>query len=428
MSLFDCRFFGDGSSSGLRAVLPVEKQVDLGVASDYLLFGKKDHSRRTFFRGVRQEWEFPSFSHSRDTRRVRYGDVSGFDEELACVLDDGLGSGVKLSCLSGGLDSSAIVGLTGVDSVSAVFEENLEEDFIDDVVEYNDIQGDKLFLSASDVVKCLDDVIGVQGEPFRSLSVVAEYLLYKKVGRDSVFCGQGADELLGGYEYFWPLYCKWLAGRIGPFALAEWARVFSHNKIGLAGFFFHSLPFALRRRIAAGRLDGVVSPVESGERFRVGGLFDVLDGHLRWDSLPELLNYARRNAGAFRTSVVHPFLDERVVEASASLPLGGKFYRGWNKYVLRLVSDGFVPVSVRRRRRKVGFSVPEDSWLRDGELADVLVGGFDGFEESVLVDWGVVGASFDRWLAGDSCGGLSGRDFFRFYCYGRWKELMEVEE
>jgi asparagine synthase (glutamine-hydrolysing) len=71
-----------------------------------------------------------------------------------------------------------------------------------------------------------------------------------------------------------------------------------------------------------------------------------------------------------------PFLDHRVVELAARLPIGLKFRRGRGKGLLREVFSDLLP-PVIRRRKKMGFGVPLDHWFR-GPLA--------GFAREVLLD------------------------------------------
>jgi asparagine synthase (glutamine-hydrolysing) len=70
-----------------------------------------------------------------------------------------------------------------------------------------------------------------------------------------------------------------------------------------------------------------------------------------------------------------PFLDHRVVELAAAMPLGHKFRRGRGKRILR---DTFGPLLPREiwRRGKMGFGVPLDRWFRKelrGLTHDVLL-------------------------------------------------------
>jgi asparagine synthase (glutamine-hydrolysing) len=62
-----------------------------------------------------------------------------------------------------------------------------------------------------------------------------------------------------------------------------------------------------------------------------------------------------------------PFLDYRVVELAARMPVARKFSRGRGKRILLEAFSDLIPKAVRRRS-KMGFGVPLDHWFR-GPLA-----------------------------------------------------------
>jgi asparagine synthase (glutamine-hydrolysing) len=65
-----------------------------------------------------------------------------------------------------------------------------------------------------------------------------------------------------------------------------------------------------------------------------------------------------------------PLLDHRVLEFAASLPPSFKL-KGFNlKYILKSVLSQKIPKEIRNRK-KTGFPVPYESWLRD-DLKDVV--------------------------------------------------------
>jgi asparagine synthase (glutamine-hydrolysing) len=69
-----------------------------------------------------------------------------------------------------------------------------------------------------------------------------------------------------------------------------------------------------------------------------------------------------------------PFLDHRVVEFAASLPVSMKLHEGQGKHVLRTLLHKYVPRSLVERP-KWGFVVPLGTWLRGPlrEWADSLL-------------------------------------------------------
>jgi len=64
-----------------------------------------------------------------------------------------------------------------------------------------------------------------------------------------------------------------------------------------------------------------------------------------------------------------PFLDHRVVELAAAMPIELKWRMWRGKHILRIAFADLLPTPVRRRR-KMGFGVPLDHWFR-GDLAQL---------------------------------------------------------
>jgi len=81
-----------------------------------------------------------------------------------------------------------------------------------------------------------------------------------------------------------------------------------------------------------------------------------------------------------------PFLDHRVVELAARMPLRHKFRWGRGKRILRAAFGDLLPREIRKRR-KMGFGVPLDHWFR-GPLAS--------FAREVLLDRRTLGRGMFR--------------------------------
>ncbi|MBK9193257.1 MAG: asparagine synthase (glutamine-hydrolyzing) [Crocinitomicaceae bacterium] len=124
--------------------------------------------------------------------------------------------------LSGGLDSSAITALIhdhinkDVQSFSVVSDERgySEESFVDLLVKQKSIHNNKLLFRPEDALENIDRVLQIQDEPFGSLSVVAQYLLFEKIKKEAnitvLLSGQGADEVLLGYHKYFFFYLQQL--------------------------------------------------------------------------------------------------------------------------------------------------------------------------------------------------------------------------
>ncbi|KAE8247364.1 hypothetical protein A4X03_0g7063 [Tilletia caries] len=116
------------------------------------------------------------------------------------------------AALSGGVDSSAVVcAIRHVEpkidihtfSFVADNEALSEEKWIDLVNEAVGAKSYKVRAGASDLARDLDRLIETQGEPFGSTSIYAQYLVFQRAKAEGITVtldGQGADELLAGYD------------------------------------------------------------------------------------------------------------------------------------------------------------------------------------------------------------------------------------
>ena len=65
-----------------------------------------------------------------------------------------------------------------------------------------------------------------------------------------------------------------------------------------------------------------------------------------------------------------PFLDHELVEFVATIPAGYKLKRWQKKHILIRALDGILPKEILHRRKQ-GFSIPLNKWLR-GPLRDLV--------------------------------------------------------
>ena len=120
--------------------------------------------------------------------------------------------------LSGGIDSSVIVALLadagqhGLQTFSIGFErvgdrEGDEFEFSDLIAKEFDTDHHQLMMPSSTVLGGLDGAVEAMSEPMVSHDCIAFYLLSQAVSQHVtvVQSGQGADELLAGYDWYPPL-------------------------------------------------------------------------------------------------------------------------------------------------------------------------------------------------------------------------------
>ena len=305
------------------------------------------------------------------------------------------------TCLSGGLDSSAIVALTARlrdrnaggrhRSFSIIYPDHgLDEStYVCAVVAATGVEATRATPTSADLLTELPALVRHQDEPFPSAGVYSQWrvmALAREAGVPVLLDGQGADEVLAGYHYHYGPYLASVAAERGlAAALGEARRAREATRrpwsffLGLLAYHAVPLPSGVRARaVARQATQGRVPPHLLAPDWGADGKSSNAERHqprnsLRAElragilktSLPALLRYEDRNSMAFSVEARTPFLDYRLVERAQALPSSDLIRRGWTKAILREAMEGIVPESVLWRRDKLGFATPEVRWLRE---------------------------------------------------------------
>jgi asparagine synthase (glutamine-hydrolysing) len=82
-------------------------------------------------------------------------------------------------------------------------------------------------------------------------------------------------------------------------------------------------------------------------------------------SIPALLHYEDRNSMAHSIEARVPMLDYQLASFAVNCRTSLKLRNGWTKWILRKAMRGILPEAVRLRKTKLGFSTPQQKWLRE---------------------------------------------------------------
>ena len=404
----------------LLEVPGVSRQLDPQALDLYLTYGYVPHPH-TIFRGIRKlppahyalfcdgqlttgcYWKC-DFNHEQKRPKDDY--VEELRETLGSAVRLRLQSEVPLGAfLSGGVDSSIIVGLMQKMSDKPIRTFCIgfsEADY--DETHYARQVADRLgtehqeFRVEPKAIELLPKLVWHYDEPFADFSAIPTYYV-SKLTREHVtvaLSGDGGDELFAGYR-------RYIAVRSG-----EW---------------FDALPSPLRRVLGSGLWERLPAPArQTSDVRRIKRLAVAMAKcperrYLDWIStfndsqratlyrdewlaeLPDadpiefltaaLARSDRRDrvtatmladlttylpcdlmtkvdiaSMAVSLECRQPFLDYRVVELAAAMPLEMKLGAFRGKKILYQAFGDLLPRSVRRRR-KMGFGVPLDLWFRD---------------------------------------------------------------
>lgn len=298
-------------------------------------------------------------------------------------------------CLSGGLDSSAIVstllgdhGKKDLNTFSAVYNKGQYGDETEFIMEYRDRLENMHFTTpdADSLQTDLMKFIRAHGEPIPSTSPYAQFKVNELAGKHVVVTldGQGADEELAGYHYFFGFYFKDLL-RKGKIVLL-FSEIYHYLKLhrslyGLKTFAYFLLPRKLRTSVRVDErgylLNGFADQYKNanniaGNLYGAESLKDALLDHFEY-KLEHLLKWEDRNSMWFSLEARVPFLDYRLVEKTLATDSTRIIKKGWTKHLLREAMKGTMPEKIRLRKDKIGFDTPQDEWFRSPQWQKIII-------------------------------------------------------
>lgn len=369
----------------------VDTSIDRVALHHYLTFHSVVPPPRTILQGVRKvppatvvtiepdgqrtERRWWDASYERDDA---FADWSARDWEdavlgsLRTAVERRLVADVPVGVLlSGGLDSSLIVGLlaeagqTGLATFSIGFEsvggrEGDEFRYSDVIAERFATDHHQIRIPTHELVPALDGAVDAMSEPMVSHDVVAFYLLSQQVAKHVkvVQSGQGADEVFGGYHWYPPLL-----DLDGDAALEAYAEVF-----------FDTTHEALAGVVQPEHLvDRDESRELVGQHLARPGASRAIDRALRLDTEVMLVDDPVKRVDnmtmAWGLEGRVPFLDHDLVALAAACPPELKLAQG-GKGVLKEAARRVIPAEVIDRPKGY-FPVPALTHL-EGEALDLV--------------------------------------------------------
>ncbi|ADX74086.1 asparagine synthase, glutamine-hydrolyzing [Pseudarthrobacter phenanthrenivorans Sphe3] len=356
----------------------IDTSVDEVALHHYLSWHSIVPAPRTILRGIRKvpaatirtvspdgSWHDREYWKPSYTRRAEHAGWSALDwqdavrEALRTAVRRRMVADVPVGVLlSGGLDSSLLVALLaeegqhGLSTFSIGFDgaggdSGNEFEYSDLVAREFGTRHERLHVSTAEFAPSIGDAVGAMSEPMSSHDVTAFHLLSRTVTEHLkvVQCGQGADEVFGGYGYHQPL-----AGAERSQALPTFTSSFvDHSHDELVGilepeWFTGS---DVSSRVLSSHLDAPGADTALDAVLR-------LDTHLLMvdDPVKRLDNMSM----AWGLEARVPFLDHELVELAASCPPELKASQG-GKGILKDLGRQMLPTAVVDRPKGY-FPVP----------------------------------------------------------------------
>ena len=379
------------------------QQPNEHAVMQWLAFNLEQHDEQTFFDGIQslkpgqllvydlgprrhrvRRWYTPEARSAVTEADLRDAFVRSVERRTVSDVPIGV-------CLSGGIDSSAI---------TCTLDRTLGEPFntyslvvpgspldesrhIDEVARHTRIESKRTTVEPQTFLEDIEDFVVAMEEPVTGLSAYAQYQVFKLAHEHQakvLLDGQGGDEILAGYVYyygyrFWELFARFRWLRLTGDMWQSWRRLkttFPH-----AMFAFLMMPRFLRR--AAWRrwvrpwinhdyLSEVcgrdVDPRWRRQTVKASGRQTLFS-----TSIPHNLMWEDKSAMRWSIESRVPFLDVEFVETALALATDDLLTGGETKVAFKRAIGRLLPDAIRSRKDKVGFEAPVDGLFRDDRVA-----------------------------------------------------------
>lgn len=414
-------YYSDGEnfifSSEIKQILchkEVRPIANSEAIAHHLRYNFREYSENTFFKNIYalpggcnlnvqitlDYYKLGEISRYYDLNNIRVKD--SFPEKSSEIIGKELRRAIKLrlrsdvkigSCLSGGLDSSSIVGIACEElknnnipakqfitvTIGYQGDKNIDETYFSNlVIQHCGCDENIITPTVDSMLENLGKIVWHQEEPLPHLGGEVSYRVFKEAaekGCKVVFDGQGGDEGLSGYYFYYANYL-WNIGKNKGILmmLKEMKEIVSSSsltyKSAVAYLFYFNIPF-VRNTITALKRNRYLSKrtIKSINYNNIATFFTPKDGLERqiedflYGSLPCILHWEDRNSMASSIESRLPFLDYQYVEKVLEFNIKEKIKNGFTKYPLREYVEDILPKEVAWRKNKLGFPAPTRKWL-----------------------------------------------------------------
>ncbi len=414
--------------------------VNNNMLYNYLAMGylyNKDNFSETFYQDVLQ------LPHSHyiiiDTQKIeiqikRYWDINTDEIDNLITVEQAKEKFIKLfytsvdrrlrsdvnvgSSLSGGIDSSLIV--CTIDDLlkknkashsfaSSAFKQKTfsacfpgfkrdEGKYIQMIIDETNVEPHYTYPTEETLLADINNVAHYQDEPFGGTSILVQYEVMKLAKKNDVTVlldGQGADEILAGYHWYFNVFFRQLELFKKNSIKNEYNSYISlHKNNTINARQKRNMEYMIRKiipnRIQSIKRSSVWLDQKINRNFNPDffdacskGLFvsstsfndlnkTLYDSTMNGD-LQILLRYCDRNSMAFSREVRLPFLSHELVKFLFSLPIEYKIHNGWTKWIMRESFSHMLPKNICWRLDKIGYEPPQKKWLQNIAVKEQII-------------------------------------------------------
>jgi asparagine synthase (glutamine-hydrolysing) len=426
-------YFAFASEPKALLKLPfVVKKANAEMLFDFIVLNKLEHNKDTMLKDIKmltpannlvyncnthsyQINQYYNLQHVVSKTKINEKNETEISEKILHLLNKAvrlrLRSDVPLgTCLSGGIDSSAIVklihqlGIKNQKVFSSIFP-NLpidESGFAKLVVDETNAIWHTCTFNGKDFLNEFERIIYANDFPIASASTFTQFKVMELSAKNNVkvvLDGQGADELFAGYDPYYASYWNELFKTnlrvlykeikmtnspynfkfwINKNAKLKWLNIFPevYRNIGINKFidkkFWNKYNYRLQ---------------EFGKDYYTN-LNEHLMNSFTGGALSGLLKYEDRCSMWHSVEARTPFADDiELIEYVHSLNSQYKIKQGLRKYILRKSLKNIVPDAILNRKDKKGFLAPTHQWIKENSeifLQQIHPEIYALFEENIL--------------------------------------------
>jgi asparagine synthase (glutamine-hydrolysing) len=387
--------------------------------ASYLTSGMYDHTDDTFWNGISRIGPGVCFTWSMESGLALHQWYDVADAVLAAEPDNRdeqivaeeslslLEESVRLRfradvqvgiCVSGGLDSSLLLGLVhriqGPESAVKTFtfycgDPNYDEvPWVEQMLERTRHPSCLCQLTAEEVPELALAVQATQDEPFGGLPTLGMSKVHQRaLGEDVTVLldGNGLDEGWAGYEYY------------------QRAAKVNSAQAPVQG----SKDPSTRADCLAQDFAAIVRRPAQRQPF-ADSLLNLQYRDLRYAKIPRAMRFADRVSMMSSRELREPFLDHRIIELGLRQPADRKIRNSQGKYLLRQIARNILPRGVREAPKRA-VQTPQREWLR-GPLRDWATDCIEAALEGAAGEWFLPDRVRAEWES--YCSGASDNSFY----------------
>lgn len=449
---------------------------DIAVA-DYFVAGEIEYREESFFKNIHElfpgcafelnlenasfrKWKWYTLESKEEKAVFTEKQYKEYAEEIRELFINAvtirLRSDVPVgSCLSGGIDSSAIAGVIGsligkekninigdrLKLFTSVFDDTAydERKWAKEMVDRTGAEWLTVSPKPEELMTDLENLIYCQDVPIWSTSTYAQYRVMQLVHDSNirvVLDGQGGDELFAGYMpyylHFWRDLKKQNRSQLGNelSAFGDQAKSFRRREY-LKQDLVPSLPVSMQLYIQKKYfpdmqyLDGNVLDVYAKNYRRkpeANSLNDALKNEFVDTRLKGYLKCEDRCSMWHSVESRTPFSEDHLlIERVFQMPGSMKIRNGISKYLLREAVAPFIPDAIRNRRDKMGYATPNNKWIT--ELKDQFRPYFEQ-DFTGIIDKKKLMNDYDQFFSIE--GKPENGRIFKFIVFAVWRKVMGI--